>query len=149
MRNGTHGQDSARLARTSKSKLKIEGRGKSSLSLFFLFIEKGIVRLGELFIRCRIGQNETPHQESPTMSAYAIPSALAFAINLTLCLIVFLDNPKGMVNRVFTLLILSFVAWNAGELIMINSDLHSMALVGVKVIFAGVFLFPGRRQKKA
>ena len=76
------------------------------------------------------------------MSIYGIPSALAFAINLTLCLIVFLDNPKGMVNRVFTLLILSFVAWNAGELIMINSDLHSMALVGVKVIFAGVFLFP-------
>ena len=76
------------------------------------------------------------------MSVYAIPSALAFAINLTLCLIVFLDNPKGVVNRVFTLLILSFVGWNAGELIMINSNLHSMALVGVKVIFAGVFLFP-------
>ncbi len=76
------------------------------------------------------------------MSIYAIPSAVAFAINLTLCLIVFLDNPKGVVNRVFTLLILSFVGWNAGELIMINSDLHSMALVGVKVIFAGVFLFP-------
>ncbi|MDP3040610.1 MAG: ATP-binding protein, partial [Deltaproteobacteria bacterium] len=50
--------------------------------------------------------------------------------------------PKGVVNRVFTLLILSFVGWNAGELIMINSDQHSMALIGVKIIFAGVFLFP-------
>ncbi|HXZ35238.1 MAG TPA: ATP-binding protein [Thermodesulfobacteriota bacterium] len=76
------------------------------------------------------------------MSVYAIPAALAFGINLTLCLIVFYDNPKGVVNRVFTLLILSFVAWNAGELIMITSDLHSVALVGVKVIFIGVFLFP-------
>jgi len=76
------------------------------------------------------------------MSIYAIPAALAFAINLTLCLIVFYDNPKGVVNRVFTLLILSFVGWNAGELIMITSDLHSIALVGVKVIFIGVFLFP-------
>jgi hypothetical protein len=46
------------------------------------------------------------------------------------------------VNRVFTLLILSFVGWNAGELIMINSDTQSMALVGVKIIFVGVFLFP-------
>ena len=64
------------------------------------------------------------------------------AINLTLCLVVFFDNPKGVVNRVFTLLILSFVGWNAGELIMINSDQHSMALIGVKIIFAGVFLFP-------
>ncbi|MDO9209505.1 MAG: ATP-binding protein, partial [Deltaproteobacteria bacterium] len=69
-------------------------------------------------------------------------AALALAINLTLCLVVFFDNPKGVVNRVFTLLILSFVGWNAGELIMINSDQHSMALIGVKIIFAGVFLFP-------
>lgn len=67
---------------------------------------------------------------------------MALAINLTLCLVVFFDNPKGVVNRVFTLLILSFVGWNAGELIMINSDQHSMALIGVKIIFAGVFLFP-------
>ena len=76
------------------------------------------------------------------MSVYALPAALAFAINLTLCLVVFFNNPKGVVNRVFTLMILSFVGWNAGELIMINSDLQSMALVGVKIIFAGVFLFP-------
>jgi signal transduction histidine kinase len=76
------------------------------------------------------------------MNVYALPAALALAINLTLCLVVFFDNPKGVVNRVFTLLILSFVGWNAGELIMINSDQHSMALIGVKIIFTGVFLFP-------
>lgn len=76
------------------------------------------------------------------MSIYALPAALAFAINLTLCLIVFFNNPKGVVNRVFTLLILAFVAWNAGELIMINSGRPSTALVGVKIIFAGIFLFP-------
>jgi len=76
------------------------------------------------------------------MNVYALPAALALAINLTLCLVVLFDNPKGVVNRVFTLLILSFVGWNAGELIMINSDRHSMALIGVKIIFAGVFLFP-------
>jgi signal transduction histidine kinase len=76
------------------------------------------------------------------VSVYALPAALALAINVTLCLIVFFDKPQGVVNRVFTLLILSFVAWNAGELIMINSDQHSMALIGVKIIFAGIFLFP-------
>jgi len=76
------------------------------------------------------------------MNVYAIPAALAFAINLTLCLIVFFNNPKRVVNRVITLVILSFVVWNAGELIMINSDLPSMAIVGVKIIFGGVFLFP-------
>jgi len=76
------------------------------------------------------------------MSVYALPAGLAFAINLTLCLIVFFNNPRGIANRIFTLLILSFVAWDAGELILIYSDNPSMALVGVKVIFAGVFLFP-------
>ena len=76
------------------------------------------------------------------MNIYAIPAALAFATNLALCLIVFLNNPKGVVNRVFTLLILSFVAWNVGELIMVNSDHTSTALIGVKIIFTGVFLFP-------
>ena len=76
------------------------------------------------------------------MSIYALPAALALAINLTLCLIVFFDNSKGVANRVFTLLILSFVGWNAGELIMINSNDPDIALLGVRVIFAGVFLFP-------
>jgi signal transduction histidine kinase len=76
------------------------------------------------------------------MSVFAIPAALTLAINLTLCLIVFFNNPRGVVNQVFTLLILSFVAWNIGELIMIQSDFHATALIGVKVIFAGVFLFP-------
>ncbi|MGQ9694491.1 MAG: ATP-binding protein [Thermodesulfobacteriota bacterium] len=76
------------------------------------------------------------------MNIYALPAALAFVINFALCLIVFFDNPKGIVNRVFTLCILSFVAWNAGELIMITSEHHEMALIGVKIIFCGVFLFP-------
>jgi signal transduction histidine kinase len=75
------------------------------------------------------------------MNPYALPAALALAINLTLCLVVFFNNPQGIVNRVITLLILSFVGWNAGELIMINSDQHSMALIGVKIIFGGVSLF--------
>lgn len=76
------------------------------------------------------------------MSIYALPAALAFAINLTLCLIVYFDNPRGIANRIFTLLILSFVAWDAGELIMINSSQLDVALFGVKIIFIGVFLFP-------
>ena len=76
------------------------------------------------------------------MSIFAIPAALALTINLTLCLIVFFNNPRGVVNQVFTLLMLSFAAWNIGELIMIQSDFHSTALIGVKIIFAGIFLFP-------
>lgn len=76
------------------------------------------------------------------MNVFAIPAATALAINATLCLVVFFNNPRGVVNRVFTSLILSFVVWNIGELIMITSDLPETAMIGVKVIFVGVFLFP-------
>jgi hypothetical protein len=75
------------------------------------------------------------------MSIFAIPAALVWAINLPLWLIVF-NNPRGVVNWVFTLLMLSFAVWNIGELIMIHSDYLSTSPTGVKVIFAGVFLFP-------
>jgi signal transduction histidine kinase len=76
------------------------------------------------------------------MNVYALPAAMALAINATLCLVVFLNNPRGIVNRVFTSMILSFVAWNIGELIMVMSDHPSTAMLGLKIIFAGVFLFP-------
>ncbi len=76
------------------------------------------------------------------MNVYALPAAMALAINATLCLIVFFNNPRGGVERVFTSLILSFAAWNIGELIMVSSDLPATAMIGLKIIFAGVFLFP-------
>jgi len=76
------------------------------------------------------------------VNVFAIPAALALTINLAFCFIVFFNDPKGVVNRVFTLLLLSFAAWNTGELIMVNSDQPATALVGVKIIFAGIFLFP-------
>ena len=54
----------------------------------------------------------------------------------------FYDNPKGVVNRVFTLLILSFVGWNAGELIMITSDLHSSPWWGSRSYLSASFFSP-------
>ena len=75
------------------------------------------------------------------MNILALPAALVFTMNLTLCLIV-----------------LSFATWNLGEVVMISSLNPVHAILGVKVIFAGLtfvplfflhfsFVFPVRREE--
>jgi len=75
------------------------------------------------------------------MNIFSLPAALAFTMNLTLCLIV-----------------LSFATWNLCEVVMISSLNPVHAILGVKVIFAGLtfaplfflhfsFVFPARREE--
>jgi hypothetical protein len=59
------------------------------------------------------------------MNILALPAALVFTMNLTLCLIV-----------------LSFATWNLGEVVMISSLNPVHAILGVKVIFAGLTFAP-------
>ena len=59
------------------------------------------------------------------MNIFALPAALAFTMNLTLCLIV-----------------LAFATWNLGEVVMISSLNPVHAIFGVKVIFAGLTFAP-------
>jgi len=76
------------------------------------------------------------------MNILALPAALAFTLNITLCLIVLSSNPKNIANRLFACFVLSFVTWNVGEFIMINSRNPEAAVFGVKVIFAGLAYAP-------
>ncbi len=52
------------------------------------------------------------------MNILALPAALAFTMNVTLCLIVPSSNPKNIANRLFACFVLSFATWNVGEFIM-------------------------------
>jgi signal transduction histidine kinase len=72
----------------------------------------------------------------------ALPAALAFTMNLTLCLVVLSSNPKNMAHRLFACFVLSFATWNMGEFIMINSANPIRAIFGVKVIFVGLIFAP-------
>ena len=72
------------------------------------------------------------------MNILALPSALAFTMNITLCLVVLSSNPKNIANRLFACFVLSFVTWNVGEFVMINSQNPGSAVLGVKIIFAGL-----------
>ncbi len=76
------------------------------------------------------------------MNILALPAALAFTMNITLCLIVLSSNPQNIANRLFACFVLSFVTWNVGEFVMINSGSHETAVLGVKIIFAGLAYAP-------
>lgn len=76
------------------------------------------------------------------MNILALPAALAFTLNLTLCLIVLSSSPKNIPHRLFACFVLSFAAWNIGEVMMISSPNPVHAIFGVKVIFAGLTFAP-------
>ena len=76
------------------------------------------------------------------MNILALPAALAFTMNITLCLIVLSSNPKNIANRLFACFVLSFATWNVGEFIMINSQDPENAVLGAKIIFAGLVYAP-------
>ncbi len=76
------------------------------------------------------------------MNILALPSALAFTMNLTICLIVISSKPRDIAHQVFGCFVLSFATWNLGELIMINSLNPANAILGVRIIFIGLVLAP-------
>jgi signal transduction histidine kinase len=76
------------------------------------------------------------------MNILALPTALAFTMNLILCLVVLSSNPKNVAHQLFACFVLAFAAWNMGELIMISSVNPIHAIFGVKVIFVGLTFAP-------
>ena len=76
------------------------------------------------------------------MNILALPSAIAFTMNLTLCLIVLSSKPRNLAHQLFACFVLSFATWNMGELIMISSINPVNAIFGVKVIFVGLIFAP-------
>ena len=93
------------------------------------------------------------------MNILALPTALAFTMNLTLCLIVLSSKPKDTAHRLFACIVLSFATWNMGELIMVSSADLIHAIFGMKIIFAGLtfaplfflhfsFVFPLKRESQ-
>lgn len=74
------------------------------------------------------------------VSFYSLPAVVALAINLSLAVIIILDNPKGYSNRLFALLILCFAFWNVADVIIVNSSTLELASLGGAVI-VGAMLF--------
>ena len=93
------------------------------------------------------------------MNISALPTALAFTMNLTLCLVVLSSKPKNMAHQLFACFVLSFAGWNMGELIMVSSLNPLRAILGVRLVFVGLtfaplfflhftFVFPSKRKSE-
>jgi hypothetical protein len=76
------------------------------------------------------------------MNILALPSALAFTMNIVLCLVVLSSKPKDVTHLLFACFVLSFATWNMGELIMISSVNPLHASIGVRVVFVGLTFAP-------
>jgi hypothetical protein len=76
------------------------------------------------------------------MNILALPTALAFTMNLTLCLVVLSSKSKNIAHQLFACFVLSFATWNMGEIIMISSINPIRAIFGVRVIFTGLIFAP-------
>ncbi len=73
------------------------------------------------------------------MTLFALPVILAFTINLTLSLFVFLNNPRRLANRLFGLFVFSFALWNLGEFVMILGRNGAAISWGIRLILFGIF----------
>lgn len=72
------------------------------------------------------------------MSPYSLPALVAFAINVSLVIIVLLDNPRSHTHRLFALLIFCFALWNFADIIVVNSTTPEAAAVGGAIIVAAL-----------
>ena len=75
------------------------------------------------------------------MNPYAVPSLLAFLVDVALVAFVLSANPKSRLNRVFALLISMVAAWGFGEFIWRASPNAETAALWMKIIaFSWCFL---------
>ncbi|MBI5021708.1 MAG: GHKL domain-containing protein [Ignavibacteriales bacterium] len=92
-------------------------------------------------------------------SFYSLPAIVALAINLSLFIIILLDNPKSYAHRLFALLVFCFALWNIADIIIVNSitpELASLAgaIIVAAMLFASTFIlllsfsFPRSVQSK-
>ncbi len=55
------------------------------------------------------------------MNIYSLPALISFTINISIALIIILDNPKANLNRWFSAFVAMFAMWNLSEILILNS----------------------------
>ncbi len=76
------------------------------------------------------------------MNIYSLPAVIAFTINFSLALLVFLDNPQDSLKRWFSGFVLIFAVWNFSEIVILNSPQYEKALLGAQILYRALFLTP-------
>lgn len=76
------------------------------------------------------------------MNIYSLPAVISFTINLSIALIILLDNPKAYINRWFSAFVFIFTIWNLSEVLILNSSNIKSALLGAQILYRVIFLTP-------
>ncbi len=76
------------------------------------------------------------------MNIYSLPALISFTINISIALIIFLDNSKSDLNRWFSAFVAMFALWNFSEILILNSHTYDSALIGAQVLYRIIFLVP-------
>ena len=76
------------------------------------------------------------------MNIYSLPAVISFTINISIALIIFLDNTKSDLNRWFSAFVAMFALWNLSEILILNSHTYTSALLGAQVLYRIIFLVP-------
>lgn len=76
------------------------------------------------------------------ISLYALPAIIAFTINISLSVIIILDSPRRVENRLFGMALFCTALWNAGEAVLIGSDKIEQANIGILLMQIGITATP-------
>lgn len=93
------------------------------------------------------------------MSPYTLPAFVALAVNVSLIVILLLDNYRSHPHRLFVLLLACFALWNVGDILVVNSSTVQEVAVGSGIVASALifsstfflnisFLFPRQIQTK-
>ncbi|MEW6510196.1 MAG: ATP-binding protein [Bacteroidota bacterium] len=72
------------------------------------------------------------------MSSYSLPSLLTIGINISLVIIVLLDNLRSRAHRLFALLIFCFALWGVADVVVVNSSTPDSAAIGGAIMVAAL-----------
>ncbi len=72
------------------------------------------------------------------MSPYSLPALLAFAVNVSLVIILLLDDPRSHAHRLFALLLFCFALWDIADIIVVSSATPETAAIGGGIIVAAL-----------
>ncbi len=76
------------------------------------------------------------------MNIFSLPSAIAFTLNFSIAMLVWLDRPGETLNRWFSGFVFMFAIWNLAEIILLNSVHYEKALFGAQILYRALFLTP-------
>lgn len=76
------------------------------------------------------------------MNIYSLPALISFTINISVALIIILEDPKADLNRWFSTFLSLFAFWNLSEIVILNVHNSNNAIFAAHILYRIIFLVP-------